>query len=68
MDKTVIKFDDTDEKYKFHKRKSPISIDINEIVVSNNVSFGKKDFKYFIDYKDTKQIRALCIFLPKMSA
>ena len=45
MDKTVIKFDDTDEKYKFHKRKSPISIDINEIVVSNNVSFGKKDFK-----------------------
>ena len=68
MDKTVIKFDDTDEKYKFHKRKSPISIDINEIVVSNNVSFGKKDFKYFIDYKDTKQIRALCIFFPKMSA
>ena len=68
MDKTVIKFDDTDEKYKFHKRKSPISIDINEIVVSNNVSFGKKDFKYFIDYKDTKQIKALCIFLPKMSA
>ena len=68
MDKTVIKFDDTDEKYKFHKRKSPISIDMNEIVVSNNVSFGKKDFKYFIDYKDTKQIRALCIFLPKMSA
>ena len=68
MDKTVIKFDDTDEKYKFHKRKSPISIDINEIVVSNNVSFGKKDFKYFIDYKDTKQIRASCIFLPKMSA
>ena len=68
MDKTVIKFDDTDEKYKFHKRKSPISIDLNEIVVSNNVSFGKKDFKYFIDYKDTKQIRALCIFLPKMSA
>ena len=66
MDKTVIKFDDTDEKYKFHKRKSPISIDIN--VVSNNVSFGKKDFKYFIDYKDTKQIRALCIFFPKMSA
>ena len=67
MDKNVIKFDDTDEKYKFHKRKSPISIDINEIVVPNNVSFGKKDFKYFIDYKDTKQIRALCIFLPKMS-
>ena len=68
MDKNVIKFDDTDEKYKFHKRKSPISIDINEIVVPNNVSFGKKDFKYFIDYKDTKQIKALCIFLPKMSA
>ena len=68
MDKNVIKFDDTDEKYKFHKRKTPISIDINEIVVSNNISFGKEDFKYFIYYKDTKQIRDLCIFLPKMSA
>ena len=43
------------------------NIDINKIVVSNKVSFGKKGFKYFIGYKDAK-IRPLCIFLPKMSA
>ena len=36
-------------------------------MVSNKVSFGKKDFKYFVDYKDAKKNRPLCIFLPKMS-
>ena len=54
------------KKYKFHQHKSLISInniDINKIVVSNKVSFGKKDFKYFIGYKDAKN-RPLRIFLP----
>ena len=40
------------------KHKRPISIksiNINKIVVYNKVSFGKKDFKYFIDYKDVKK-------------
>ena len=44
------------------------NIDINKIVVSNKVSFGKKCFKCFIGYKDANKIRPLCIFLPKMSA
>ena len=70
IEKTIIKFGDTKiKKQKFHQDKTPISIkniDINKIVVSNKVSFGKKDFKYFIGYKDAK-IRPLCIFLPKMS-
>ena len=42
--------------------------DVNKIVVSNKISFGKKDFNYFIGYKDAKIIRPLCIFFPKMSA
>ena len=42
--------------------------DINEIVVSNKVSFGKKCFKYFVGYKDGKKVRPLYILLPKMSA
>ena len=71
MEKTIIKFGDIEiGKQKFHQHKRPISIkniDINKIVVSNKVSFGKKGFKYFIGYKDAK-IRPLCIFLPKMSA
>ena len=40
------------------KHKRPISIksiNINKIVVYNKVSFGKKGFKYFIDYKDVKK-------------
>ena len=35
--------------------------------MSNKVSFGKKGFKYFIGSKDTKKIRPLFIFLPKMN-
>ena len=38
------------------------------MVVSNRVTFGKKEFKYFIVYKDAKKTRPLCIFLPKKSA
>ena len=52
----------------FTKHKRPISkkyIDINEKVVSNKVSFGKKGFKYFIGYK---KIGSLSILLSKVSA
>ena len=52
----------------FNQHKSFISmknIDINN-EVSNKVSFGKKGFKYFIGYKDTKKVRLLFIFFPKM--
>ena len=65
-----MKFDNTEnEEYKFHKNKSPISInDIynNKTVVFNKLSFGKQDFKYFIGYKDSEKIRPLCIFCPQM--
>ena len=53
------------QEYEFHQYKSPISIndiDINEIVVSNKFSFGKQYFKYFIGYKDNKEIGPLCTF------
>ena len=60
MIKKNIKFDDnTVEKYKFHQYKSPIwivNIDVNKTVISNKIPFGKKDFKYFIGYKDAKKI------------
>ena len=58
------------QKQKFHQHKRNTSIkdiDINKIVVSKQVSFGKEGFKYFIGYKDAKKIRPLCIFLPKMT-
>ena len=71
MDKKIIKFDDTKiEEYKFHQYKSLISINyinINEIAVSNKLPFHKQGFKYRTGYKDDKEIRPLCIFLPEMS-
>ena len=59
MEITVIKFGDIEiEKQRFYQHKRPtskINIDINKIVVSNKVSFGKKFFKYFIGCKDDKK-------------
>ena len=60
MDKKVIKFDDTViKKYKLHQYRRPISIDnidVNKIVVSNRIFFGKNDFKYLIGYEDAKNL------------
>ena len=45
-------------KQKFYQHKGAISIknaDIDKIIVSNKVPFGKKGFKYFIGYKDAKK-------------
>ena len=44
------------------------NVDISQIAIYNNVSFGKKEFKGFIGYKDVKKIRPLCIFLPKITS
>ena len=57
MDKKIIKFNDTKiEEYKSHQYKSPILIK----------DIDKQGFKYFIGYKDNKEIRPLCIFFPEM--
>ena len=69
MEKTIIKFGDIEiEKLKFHQHKSPISInniDINKILVSNKVSFGKRLFKYFIGFKDAKKLDLYGYFFQK---
>ena len=72
MEKIIVKFGDIEiEKQKFHQYKRPISIkrniDINKIVLSNKVSFGKNGFKIFYWLQDDKKNIPLCIFLPKMS-
>ena len=43
------------------------NININKIVVSNKFPFGKQDFKFFIGYKDKKEIRPLCIFFSEIN-
>ena len=37
------------------------------MVASNKFPFGKQDFKYFIGYKDNKEIRPLCILFQETS-
>ena len=70
MDKKNIELDDTAiEDYEFQYYESPISIsdiNINKIIVSNKLLFGKQDFKYFIGYKDARKIRSLYIFRSRM--
>ena len=60
----IIKFDDPEIEFEFYQYKSPVSInntDINKIVVSKKCPCNKQDFKYFINYKNNKEIRPLCI-------
>ena len=43
---------------KKHQQKGPISIkniDINKVVLSNTISFGKKSFKLFFGYSEGKK-------------
>ena len=64
MEKSIIKFGDIEiEKQKFHGNKRP-NIDINKRVVSNKASLDKKDFKYFIHYKDAKKLDLYVYFYP----
>ena len=57
-------------KNKFHHRENLIlleDIEIKKIQVSSVVFSGKKNYKYFIRYKDDDH-EPLCIVLPKTGA
>ena len=68
MGKEILACGNTEiEKYKFHQLKSPIlidDIDVNKILVPNKIPC----FKCFIAYKGNREVRPLCILLPKTSA
>ena len=54
MGKEVLTFGNIEiEKNKFYHHKTPIflrDVDIEKKLVSNNVSFGEKNYKYFTGY------------------
>ena len=55
------------KKQKFHQHKRPIlikNVDVNKVVVSYKISFGKK---YLTISLATKVLKNLCIFLSKLS-
>ena len=59
-------------KRKFYRHKTPIflgDVDIEKVLVSNKISFGEKNYKYFIGYLyNGNKVKPLNIMLPKTSA
>ena len=71
MSGKTLKFNNIRLKKKdFHKSKKPIdllSVNIDQIVVSNKFKNNNKGFKHFSDYEEGEIVKPLCIILPQMS-
>ena len=73
MGKEILMFGDIEiEKNKFYRNKTPIflkDVNIEKVLVSNKISFGEKNYRYFIDYLyNYDKVKPLHITLPKTSA
>ena len=54
----------------YHNSKQPIdliSVNVDQIVVSNKFKHSDKDFKYFTGYQEDEIVKPLSIILPQMS-
>ena len=72
MTEKTLKFNNirVNEK-KFHMSKEPIylmSVNIDQIVVSDKFKHSDKGFKYFIGYREGGIVKPLCIILAQMNA
>ena len=57
-------------KKEFHKSKKPIdlmSVNVDQIVVSDKFKHNNKGFKYFIGYQEGGIVKPLYIILPQMN-
>ena len=57
-------------KKEFRKSKEPIdllSVNVDQIVVSDKFKHNNEGFKYFIGYQEGEIVKPLCIILPQMS-
>ena len=57
-------------KKEFYKSKEPIdlmSVNVDQIVISDKIKHNNKSFKYFIGYQAGEIVKPLCIILPQMS-
>ena len=57
-------------KEEFHKSKQPIglmSVNIDQIVVSDKFKHSDEGFKYFIGCQEGEIVKPLCIILTQMS-
>ena len=44
-----------------------MSVNVDQVVISDKFKHSEKGFKYFIGYQDNKIVKPLCIILPQMS-
>ena len=66
----MLKFNNIRVNREFHKSKQPIdlmSVNVDQIVVSDKFKHSDEGFKYFIDYQEGKILKPLCIILLQMS-
>ena len=74
MSKEILTFGDIEieKKKKIYCHMTPIflkDIDIEKVLVSNKISFGEKNYKYFIGYlHNDNKVKPLNIMLRKTSA
>ena len=71
MAEQTLKFDNIRVNKKgFYKSKQPIdlmSVNVDQIVVSDKFKHNKEGFKYFIGYQKNEIVKPLCIILPQMN-
>ena len=71
MSEITLKFDDIRvNKKEFHKSKQPIdlmSVNVDQIVVSDKFNHNNEGYKYFIGYQEDENVKPFCIILPQMS-
>ena len=70
MGKEILMLRDTEiENKKFYHHKTPIflkDVDVEKVLVSNKISFGEENYKYFIVYLyNDHKVKPFHIMLPK---
>ena len=68
--KKLLQFNDIILKKGFRKSKEPVdllSVNIDQIIVSNKFKHNNEVFKHFIGYQKGKIVKPLCIILRQMS-
>ena len=71
MAEQTLKFDNIRvNKKEFHKSKQPInlmSVNVDQIFVSDKFKYSDEGYKYFIGYQENEIAKPLCIILPQIS-
>ena len=71
MSEKTLKFNNIRlNKKELHKSKEPIdlmSVNVDQIIVSDKFKHNNEGFKYFIGYQEGGIVKPLCIILPQMS-